>query len=404
MNKIPLAFWQDLKPLVFTEENQKFYYFEDELQLASNQLIFSEDIFLITTFINGVNTFEFISIMLEENYQIPFSSLEISTIYNQLNSYGFIENNFIKEEKQKIKSYLDSHIRPYICADSSYPSNPIELSNELDKILRNGEVSSEKEVIAIMAPHIDFRLGELTHKVYSPAFNLIKNCNPDLVVIIGTAHYKSSDYFMFTNKLYSTPLGVVETDFDIQSKISEKLNGKITYDEMAHYPEHSLEYHIVLLQHILKGKEFKILPILSGSLFNETNNKTLPNEVDEYSKQINAIKGVINESNKKVLFLASGDLAHIGRRFGDEFDASEQFDELNNEDKILINHLSKINKEAFFQEISKNNDKRRICGLSPFYAMLNLINPNSSKVLGYNLWDDTSTKTAVSFCSIAYFN
>lgn len=403
MNKIPLAFRTDLKPLVFTEENQKFYYFEDELQLASNQLIFSEDIFLITTLINGVNTFEFISMMLEENYQVTFSSLEISNIYNQLNSYGFIENNFIKEEKQNIKAYLDSPIRPYICADTSYPSNPIELSNELNKILSNGEVSSEMEAIAIMAPHIDFRLGELSHKVYSPAFNLIKNTNPDLVVILGTAHYKSSDYFMFTKKLYSTPLGIVETDFDIQNKISEKLNGKITYDEMAHYPEHSLEYHIVLLQHLLKGKQYKILPILTGSLFNETTNKIIPNEVDSYNKQISAIKEVLGESNKKVIFLASGDLSHIGRRFGDDFDASEQFEELYKEDEILIKHLAKINKDAFFLDIANNKDKRRICGLSPFYALLSLSNPNISKVLAYNLWDDSPTKTAVSFCSIAYF-
>ncbi len=404
MSKVPFAFRKDLKHHIFTEENQNFIYFEDELQLASNQLIFSNEIFLITSLLDGKNTFEFISMLLIEKYQVNYSTLEISSIYNQLNSYGFIENNFIKEEKEKIFNYLNSEVRPYVCAGSSYSDNPKELEIEVENILTNGEFEFDKNPIAIAAPHIDFRLGEISHKVYSPAFNSIKNLNPDLIVILGTAHYKSSDYFMFTKKQYSTPFGIAETDFDILNSIDEKLKGRITYDEMAHFPEHSIEYHLILLQYILKGMDFKILPILTGSLFNEISNKNLPENIEVYQNQIFALKDAISESGKNVLYLASGDLAHIGQRFNDDFEANTQFETLENEDYILINHLTNINKNEFFNTIAKNNDKRRICGLSPFYALLSLIDPNSAKSLEYNIWDDNATKSAVSFCSIAYFN
>jgi len=200
---------------------------------------------------------------------------------------------------------------------------------------------------------------------------------------------------MFTKKDFETPLGKLETDQELLVEIEKNTN--ITYDDIAHYKEHSIEFHILFLQHLLNNKNVKILPILTGSPSNYIGVKTTPDSNEEYNKTITAIKDAIATTGRKVLILSSGDLSHVGRKFGDEFPAATEQIRIKGEDQLLIEKLSSTDKNAFFTEIAEMADKNRICGSAPFYSALSLTEADSVTTAGYNQWHEEETESMVSF-------
>jgi len=296
---------------------------------------------------------------------------------------------------QNMQSYIAGNIRPSYCHSFSYPEDPTELKAFLNIMLDKGKSLTDKPVKAILAPHIDLRLEE-SWEVYANSFLALKNVKEvDTVILLGTAHYRSTADFMFTKKDFETPLGKLETDQELLVEIEKNTN--ITYDDIAHYKEHSIEFHILFLQHLLNNKNVKILPILTGSPSNYIGVKTTPDSNEEYNKTITAIKDAIATTGRKVLILSSGDLSHVGRKFGDEFPAATEQIRIKGEDQLLIEKLSSTDKNAFFTEIAEMADKNRICGSAPFYSALSLTEADSVTTAGYNQWHEEETESMVSF-------
>jgi AmmeMemoRadiSam system protein B len=330
----------------------------------------------------------------------------IEPIFNliyYLDHLGFLETENYYNLKNELDEYLHSPIRKPVCAGNTYSDNPEHLQSQIKAILNARKPDDIKpDADSIIVPHIDFRVGLGALKTYAAAYHAIKDKNPELVVIFGTSHYASSDYFMFTEKDFETPFGVVETDKDIINQLKTISNGNIRFDELAHKNEHSIELQLVFLQYLF-GDKFKILPILVGSFHNFVQTDTLPKDDEHFQELIRKLKDLVIQSGKKTVYIASVDFAHIGRKFGDDFDAAPELEILREEDKMLINHLINFEADEFFKKVAKNNDRRKICGLSPIYSVLQMNKFRESKFLEYNQWDETETKSAVSFASIAFY-
>jgi AmmeMemoRadiSam system protein B len=294
--------------------------------------------------------------------------------------------------------------RPEVCAGNSYPSDPIKLKEYLDHILLTTDKTEIKNgADTIIVPHIDYQIGEGSHRAYSAAYNAIRDTKADLFVIFGTSHYGNSARFMMTERDFHTPLGVVKNDLDLLHKLQKVLSYDLTIDEMAHRLEHSIELQVVLLKHIFGDRNFTVLPVLIGSFHDFIMKKTLPSSDKYLIEFLEGLKKVTEESGRKTVYIASVDFAHIGRRFDDDFDAEEILDQLRIEDEELIRHLSNANYDDFFSAVSSVGDSRRICGLSPIYSMLKLREKKSGELLHYHQWNDKPTKSAVTFASIAYY-
>lgn len=330
----------------------------------------------------------------------------IEPIFNliyYLDHLGFLETENFYNLKRELDDYFKSPIRKPVCSGSTYSDNAEHLQSQIKAILNSRKYDDiQPNADSIIVPHIDFRVGLGAIKTYAAAYHSIKDKNPELVVIFGTSHYASSDYFMFTEKDFETPFGLVKTDKDIINYLKAISNGNIRFDDLAHKNEHSIELQLVFLQYLF-GDKFKILPILVGSFHNFVQTDTLPKDDERFQELIGKIKEVVTVSGKKTIYIASVDFAHIGRKFGDDFDASLELDILREEDKILINHIVNFNADEFFKTVSKNNDRRKICGLSPIYSIMQMNKFRKSQFLEYNQWDETETKSAVSFASIAFY-
>ena len=255
----------------------------------------------------------------------------------------------------------------------------------------------------LIAPHIDLRVGGPT---YAWAYKEIaERCDADLFILLGTSHYGMNDLFVSTLKDYNTPLGPVTTDQAFVRALQDNYSENLFADEILHRNEHSLEFQMLFLQYVLGEKrDFSVVPILVSSFHHMVIAKTPPAEIPRMADFLTALKKTIADSRRKVCFVAGVDFAHVGQKFGDQGDLTQDFlDWVEAEDKRLIHALEKVDHNDFFEQIAKDGDKRRVCGFSPMYTMLNLLEAKEGKLLKYDRSIDQQTQSSVSFASLAFY-
>jgi hypothetical protein len=300
-------------------------------------------------------------------------------------------------------------VRPARFAGSCYPANEQKLSDLLDSVVisphhltLSGE-SVRKSAQAIIAPHIDFRVGL---SAYAPAYYALSDTDADVFVILATSHYGWGSLFIPTFQHFATPHGVVKTDHELLQKLYEKLP-HLTKDDSAHYEEHSIEFEVVFLQRFFGHRDFSILPILITSFYpfvqSYKQKQILPTANAGFMRFCNALREVLAASGKKVAFVASGDMAHIGRKFDDPYDAATMLATVEEEDKHLLRAMEVSNTGEYFRRIAAVEDAYKICGLPPVYTMLELANCTDGSSLAYEQWHERSTRSAVTYSSVAYY-
>ena len=396
INEIIPRLRSDLKYNPIEQNGIILYVVYDEIGLISQPVAFQENELIILKLINGNSSIENILITLNNP---KITSYDLINFINLLAESNFLETPDVLNSIESIKQYLRSEIKPAVCAGTTYPNDPYDLRKYLDHILNSSPKSNEK-YNAIIAPHLDYRTGLNTHKTYAKAFNSLDTEDVELIILFGTAHYRSSNDFMFTKKNYKTPLGKIQTDKEFLKLLENNSKSDIFYDDLAHINEHSLELHILLLQHILNNKNIKIVPILTGSTYNYFQTDKTPNSNLKYNEFINTFQTTINQYNKKTLFLASGDLCHIGQKFGDEVDAINMEQEINEFDNELISKIQSNDNNQFFKFVNSQFESKRVCGTFPFYVLNDLLSPTQIDKLHYNYWYEKETKSAVSICSL----
>ncbi len=328
----------------------------------------------------------------------------LMNVVNNLSLMGFTETGDYFKFLSDMKVYMESSARPAVCAGGSYPENAEELAAELDRLLNvipNDGIESGAN--AIVVPHIDFLAGQGAHEAYASGYHALSN-DADLIVVFGTSHFGISGDFMLTRKNYETPLGVIETDNELIDKLGNRLGEKLVIDDKAHRTEHSIEFQALLIQHKFAGKNIRILPVLTGSFHSYMAESKQPADDSGRRQFIAALLESIGELNRKPLYIASADLAHIGRKFDDDFDAEQELEQLHNEDMSLIKSIESCDSEGFYAQIAGTGDNRKICGLPPIYSLIQAARPFRGVFLKYHQWNEAETKSAVSFASLAYYN
>jgi len=76
----------------------------------------------------------------------------------------------------------------------------------------------------------------------------------------------AQDLFSLSGKDFETPLGVAECDRLWVEKLKAAGGNVIATNDFAHRAEHSIEFQVLFLQHILPKDSFAIVPVLCGNL------------------------------------------------------------------------------------------------------------------------------------------
>lgn len=261
---------------------------------------------------------------------------------------------------------------------------------------------SNDKLRAVLVPHIDYARGGST---YGWGFkDIFDRSEASLFVIIGTSHF-SSERFTLTRKHFKTPLGIVQTDQDYIDRLVAHYGDGLFDDRLAHLPEHSIELEVVILQYLYEGKRpIRIVPLVVGSFEDCVFEQQSPASVTKIQRMIEALRQVDRESKESICYLISGDLAHIGPKFGDRQPVDQ--DTLlhsRSKDEAILRHLEEVDAERCFQAVAKEDDRRRICGMPPAYILLSAITPRRGHILNYRQFVHPFGAESVSFASVAFY-
>jgi len=263
---------------------------------------------------------------------------------------------------------------------------------------------------AIVAPHIDFRRGGAA---YAWAYKaLAESDGADLYILLGTSHCGGQPPYILTLKDFATPLGVVETDREFINRLQTQSSEDYFVDEYLHRGEHSLEFQVVFLKYIAQRRAtmtgqperpFKIVPILVSSFHSMMMNGTAPEKTSAVGMFLRALRGLAEKESRQVCFVAGVDLAHVGRQFGDREPITDEFLKwVESEDHNLVDRLAALDAPGFFKQIVKDQDRRRICGFSPLYSLIHLLDGVEGKHLKYSQAFTAETGSAVTFTSMIF--
>jgi AmmeMemoRadiSam system protein B len=293
----------------------------------------------------------------------------------------------------------------------TYAPEPHELRQQLHDLFNDRNSSGLPDpkmrpngrLCAVLAPHIDYGRGG---RSYTWAFReLIEQSTASLFVIIGTSHY-SRHRFTLTRKHFKTPLGVVPTDADYIDGLENHYGPGLFADEFqAHLPEHSIELEVVLLQFLLEGvRPFRIVPLVVGSFHDAIINRHPPSQSSDVERMMKALVAVDSELPEPPAYIISGDLAHIGPKFGDPMAVySDWLAQSRAGDEALINAASAADFAGYADLILAEQDRRRICGYPPTYTLLQALKPSSGRLLHYDQYIHPQGYESVSFASMAFY-
>jgi AmmeMemoRadiSam system protein B len=329
--------------------------------------------------------------------------LRLRSFMGQLSTLGFMDDaRFAEMQATQEAEFSRKDVREPVCAGSSYPTDADELAVFLADMLGPAGTAADAPTTArgALVPHLDFRVAP---HVYGPAFAPLRGSDADLVVIIGTSHYWWQHPFILTAKHFRTPLGTVVTDHHLVDRLrmawADIDPSLVAPTDLAHRPEHSLEYHVLGVQHLLGHRPVRILPILvSGSWTGDSDEQG----AGLIRRAMDALRALVNEHGRRAFWLVSGDLAHVGRKFGDAADAESMVDDVRSADDVLLEHLQAADPDAWYAAIRAMDDRYRICGQAPVYAALHAFRPNRGRLTAYDVWHEAETASAVTVAGISW--
>src|SRR5205085_11604644 len=110
------------------------------------------------------------------------------------------------------------------------------------------------------------------------------------------------------------------------------------------------------------------------------------------------------ETKGPICYVISGDLAHLGPKFGDARLAEGAWLEASREqDQVVLDRAVAADPAGFFRVIADEGDCRRICGLPPTYTVLEALRPRSGRLLHYDQFVHPRGYESVSFASMAFY-
>jgi AmmeMemoRadiSam system protein B len=312
----------------------------------------------------------------------------------------------------RFEARIRAPIRPPVCI-GSYDGDPVTLRGQLRELFTapggpglptpdSAIGSPHGRLRAALLPHMDYGRGNMT---YGWGFKeLIEQTDARVFVIVATSHY-SAHRFTLTRQHFETPLGVVETDQTYVDRLEGEYGNGLFDDPLAHFPEHSIELEVVILQYLLEDRRpFRIVPLLVGSFGHCVEDGTAPAETSDIAGMVAALRRAEAACPEPVCYLISGDLAHIGPKFRDkERAAGPWLDESRRQDEAILGQVEQADPAGYFGVIAAEGDRRRICGFPPTYLTLEAIRPRVGRVLHYQQYVAPDGYESVSFAAAAFY-
>jgi hypothetical protein len=309
------------------------------------------------------------------------------------------------------QEFAQASVRPAAHAGGAYHGEPSALETYLQDgciAKANGSglaAANGARMVALVAPHIDPWRGAVG---YGHAYGALSASLPpgaDTFVLFGTSHAPMRQPFALCRKAFATPLGTVEADLASIDALAARAEGFDPYaDQINHKREHSLEFQVVFLKHVLRDRPVRIIPILAGLSAQQASGED-PGSDDRIARFVDGVREIVEARPGRVVVVAGADLAHVGPRFGDPRPfGDEERHNLERQDRASLEHATSLDAGGFWGHVSRDLDERRVCGLAPIWSLLRSISSGvRGRLLHYEQTVDREDGSIVSHAAVGFY-
>lgn len=273
----------------------------------------------------------------------------------------------------------------------NYPEDAGQLRTKFDGWFRAVPAAGAGPLRAIASPHASPGAASRSYATAYAALAgaLSREAAADKTfVILGTSHYGEIDKLGTTRKTFQTPVGGAPVNMDLLRELRREGGAGVLEEDYFFSIEHSVEFQVVFLQY-LYGPEVKILPLLCGSYARSIYLGGAPEKSDEVRQYLDALRGMGERHGDKLVWVLGVDMAHIGKRYGDEDPAmakAGQMEDVEAKDRQRIDSLNGGDAEAFWAQVQEGKDPLKWCGSAPFYTYLRAMPGARGQLLDYEHW------------------
>lgn len=405
----PLPPLRNIDAFPIEHDGEQLICLHDPAGYVEAQLLLSPAAFFIAACLDGAHGLADIAEAFAQQFGARPAESEIQRVVDMLSEQGFLfDARFQNIARDTHAAFAAAKARPAWLAGRSYAADPQELRAQIDAFfLRNDGPGAPPACTqpdapplpCLIAPHIDFERGGHS---YAHAYRaLYARGKPETVFIFGVAHNAAPVPFILTQKDFETPFGTLETDREAVEKIAAAAAWDPYQFEAVHRTEHSAEFQAVMLAY-LYGPAVRIVPVLASCIADDPT-VTRPGSIDAVRRFLDACAEIAADSRRRVSVIAGADLAHVGRRFGDDFEIDADIVKaVARRDSEDLVHVLRPAPEEFYASVMRDQNSRRVCGLGCIYAALHTarVENRNGELLHYGYAPDPHGGI-VSFASLA---
>jgi AmmeMemoRadiSam system protein B len=323
-------------------------------------------------------------------------------LIDSLSNAGFLEDERFALRKQEVeRAFASAPVRAPVHAGSGYPSEAGELTETIRGYMNGATPAASERVLAIAAPHVS-PFGGI--ESYRAAYSALSPSYADRTfVILGTSHYGQPDRLGLTRKSFVTPFGETRTDLSIVEELAKSAGDAAAMEDYCHAVEHSIEFQVVFLQYLF-GPNIRVVPILCGSYARSIHFGGMPEENESVRRLLGSLGELAAREGDRLLWVLGVDMAHMGRRYGDDLTARAGAGEMEivaQRDRARIDRMQSGDARGFWECVQENRDDLKWCGSAPIYTFLSAVPSARGSLLHYQQWN-IDDQSVVSFAGMRF--
>jgi AmmeMemoRadiSam system protein B len=335
--------------------------------------------------------------------ELEVSELEES-LTTALSNSGFLEDEtFARMKDDCQREFAESAVRKPVHAGAAYP-HEIEPLRETMRQYMDGELQADghsRGLLGIAAPHVSpfggWKSYQAAYRVMAPEYR------DRTFVVLGTSHYGQPEHFGLTRKPYSTPLGDTLTDLALVDRLAADGGSAVQMEDYCHSIEHSIEFQVLFLQHVY-GPDIRVVPVLCGPYARSIYGEGDPENDDGVRRFLGALGDLAAREGDRLFWVLGIDMAHMGRRYGDEFTAIADQGEMETvaaKDRERIERVAAGDAGGFWSLVQERHDELKWCGSAPLYTFLKALPQARGNLLRYEQWN-IDEQSVVSFAGLSF--
>jgi MEMO1 family protein len=388
------------------EGEEQYVVLWDPSGLSKEKLVLPLNYFFIIQHFDGEHSLQEIGGLYLKRFGEFLMPNKVEQLVSDLDGKLFLEGHRVEEAKQEARTlYRQAPHRPAAFAGKSYEADGTKLKKQIDGFFTSKEGPNFKSsdnkgklIKGLVVPTYDLKQSG---PIYAWAYKELQEAQqPDVFIIIGTAHAGLENLFAVTDKDFETPLGVLPVDRAIIDQL-KLVMPEFFSEDIAHLSEHAIEFQLPFLQtNTGATNPVIIVPILSSFSAMSLRDPAVRSEVDRF---LGGLHDAITGSRKTACIIAAGELAHLGMRYGDSAPPTDfSFHRSMQYDLEMLKFVEELKPEEFAGYIQKEKDQRRISGFSPIYSLLRLIQAEKGQVLRYDRGITDQYNSTVTYASMVF--